>query len=243
MHYYQFNIGDFASHTAHLEPLEEIAYRRMLDYCYLHEIGLPESVEEVARLIRMRSHSDCIAVVLREFFVQHSDGTWRSERVDREVAAFREKSNKAAQSARKRWEKGDANASKSHDGRNANQEPLTNNQEPITNTEKRTRKPALDYTNWPQQPDPQVLSDWLAMRKRLKADVSQTVINSFAKELALAAQEGVTVDQCLSECITANWRGFKFGWLKNRDAGRQPARHGEFENRDYQKGVGDDGRF
>ena len=58
MHYYQFNIGDYASHTQHLDEIEDVAYRRMLDYCYLNEIGLPKSVDEVARLIRMRTHSE-----------------------------------------------------------------------------------------------------------------------------------------------------------------------------------------
>lgn len=28
MHYYNFHIGDYASHTRHLSPIEDIAYRR-----------------------------------------------------------------------------------------------------------------------------------------------------------------------------------------------------------------------
>jgi len=138
VHYYQFNIGDFASHTAHLDPVEEAAYRRMLDYCYLHEIGLPETVEEIARLIRMRTHCECIATVLREFFVQHENGCWHNERVDREIALFREKSGKAAEAARKRW----GNPMRTHSERtadampnecegNANHKPITNNHKPI----------------------------------------------------------------------------------------------------------------
>jgi uncharacterized protein YdaU (DUF1376 family) len=138
VHYYQFNIGDFSSHTGHLDPVEEAAYRRMLDYCYLHEIGLPETIKEIARLIRMRTHCECIANVLREFFVQHADGSWHNERADKEIAAFREKSGKAAGAARKRWENSmrthserNANAMhKSCEG-NANHKPITINQEPI----------------------------------------------------------------------------------------------------------------
>ena len=173
MHYYQFNIGDFASHTAHLEPLEEIAYRRMLDYCYLHEIGLPETVEEIARLVRMRSHCECIATVLREFFAQHPDGSWRSERVDREIAAFKERSNKASQSARKRWE----NPMRTHTERtadavptesegNANHKPLTINQEPdiTTSSVKTDRCPTaqiieLFHTHAPSLVQPKIVPD------------------------------------------------------------------------------------
>lgn len=137
MHYYQFNIGDYSSHTSHLDPLEDIAYRRMLDFCYLNEIGLPPSVEEIARLIRMRTHCECIANVLQEFFTQDEEGSWRSDRAEREIAAFREKSDKAAKSARKRWEnsmrthsEGNAKAMREGCKGNANQEPITNNQEP-----------------------------------------------------------------------------------------------------------------
>lgn len=131
MHYYQFNIGDYASHTSHLSDLEDLAYRRMLDYCYLNEIGLPESVEETARLIRMRTHCECIADVLREFFTMHSDGTWRHGRVEKELKAFRDKSEKSRNAARKRWDSGYADALPTHSGRNANHKPLTNNHKPI----------------------------------------------------------------------------------------------------------------
>jgi uncharacterized protein YdaU (DUF1376 family) len=132
MHYYQFNIGDYASHTAHLDPLEDIAYRRMLDYCYLNECGLPEAIESIARVIRMRTHCDCIATVLQEFFFSHADGTWHHTRVDSEILAYKGKSAKASQSARKRWDNVDANALPTLSEGNANHKPLNINHKPIT---------------------------------------------------------------------------------------------------------------
>ena len=132
MHYYQFNIGDYASHTAHLDPLEDIAYRRMLDYCYLNECGLPEAIESIARVIRMRTHCDCIATVLQEFFFSHNDGTWHHTRVDSEILAYKGKSAKASQSARKRWDNVDANALPTLSEGNANHKPITNNHKPLT---------------------------------------------------------------------------------------------------------------
>jgi uncharacterized protein YdaU (DUF1376 family) len=75
MFYYSFNIGDYQSHTSHhLSEMEDLAYRRMLDWCYLHEKPLPDDVEEIARQIRMRTHCDCIAIVLREYFKRTDDG-------------------------------------------------------------------------------------------------------------------------------------------------------------------------
>ena len=76
-------------------------------------------------------------------------------------------------------------------------------------------KPQFDYSGWPSLPSDQTMADWLAMRKRLKADVSQTVINRFAVELKKAKAYGYTVDQCLSECVTRGWRGFEVQWLLN----------------------------
>jgi uncharacterized protein YdaU (DUF1376 family) len=48
MHYYQFNIGDYQSHTAHLTDMEDLAYRRLLDWYYLHELSIPLDLTEVA---------------------------------------------------------------------------------------------------------------------------------------------------------------------------------------------------
>lgn len=77
------------------------------------------------------------------------------------------------------------------------------------------KKNVLDYSCWPEMPNEQTLADWKSMRKRIKADVSQTVVNSFGKEFHKARSFGYSVDQCLTEAITRNWRGFKTEWLQN----------------------------
>ncbi len=142
MHYYSFNIGDYFSHTSHLDQLEDLAYRRMLDYCYLNEIGLPENKSEIGRLIRMRTDSDCIANVLREFFTLE-DGVYYNKRVEVDIQAYREKSKKAANSANVRWAKTkgrlDANALRPKCEGNANHKPITNNQEPVTKKQSNKR--------------------------------------------------------------------------------------------------------
>ena len=170
MHYYQFNIGDYASHTQHLDEIEDLAYRRMLDYCYLNEIGLPESVEEVARLIRMRTHCERIANVLREFFTRHGDGCWRHDRVDREIAGFSEKSDKSRKAARKRWGKDHADALPTDSERNADAmptqcQPLTINHKPITKESRATTRPTVDevaeyVSTRPVQINPQAFVDY-----------------------------------------------------------------------------------
>lgn len=145
MHYYKFNIGDYASHTQHLEPLEDIAYRRMLDWIYLHESPLPDSPEQIGRLIRMRTHCEDIANVLREFFTL-TDYGWMQEKASIEIDAYKLKSDKAKASAAARWAKkpaeSDANALRSECEGNANHKPLTTNHKPLTKKQvKRFVKP------------------------------------------------------------------------------------------------------
>jgi len=139
MYYFSFNIGDYLSHTQHLELLEDLAYRRMLDWCYLHEKPLPKDQEEIAKLIRMRTHSDCIAYVLQEFFILSNDG-YSNARIDSEIASFQSKSEKAKASAKARWDKNknknkglkdDAKAMRTQSEGNAKQETRNKKQKPF----------------------------------------------------------------------------------------------------------------
>lgn len=149
MHYYQFNIGDYQSHTAHLTEMEDLAYRRLLDWAYLHETFIPLDTQEVARLIRMRSHSDCIADVLREFFVRTDEG-WISTRVQQEIESVGIKKEKARASANARW---NANALPTQSDSNA---PITHNTIPIT----QDPNISLSGSTFPTCPQKELLNLW-----------------------------------------------------------------------------------
>lgn len=86
-----------------------------------------------------------------------------------------------------------------------------------SDSKKVNKKGNLDFTLWPSMPNDQIFNDWMDMRKRLKAPVSQTVVNTIGKQLAIATDKGFTVDDCISECVTRNWKGFKAEWI-TRDA-------------------------
>jgi len=99
VNYFPFHVGDYAAHTAHLEPMEDLAYRRMLDLYYLRECSLPHEPAEVARLIRMRANVAEVEAVLREFFT-HTDGCgWSHARCEAEIAKMQDKQAKAKASA------------------------------------------------------------------------------------------------------------------------------------------------
>jgi uncharacterized protein YdaU (DUF1376 family) len=136
VNYYSFHIGDYTAHTAHLEPMEDLAYRRMLDLYYRTEQPLPYMAADIARLIRLKGEEDAINVVLDEFFSESESG-WTHGRCDKEIDAYRRMGEGGKRGAEKRWGKPAdshpiATPSAPHAEANANQEPVTNNQEPIT---------------------------------------------------------------------------------------------------------------
>jgi uncharacterized protein YdaU (DUF1376 family) len=218
MHYYQFNIGDYQSHTAHLTETEDLAYRRMLDWCYLHEKALPVDPGDVARLVRMRSHSKSIAIVLQEYFERREEG-WIHLRVIQEITKVGQKSEKASESAKARWSKPkDANALPTQSDGYATRDPLPITQDPLPKTHKKnTVAPPIGVTE-------SVWQDWLSLRKTKKAAVTQTAIDGIARE---ASKAGVSLQTALETCCARGWTGFKADWLK--DKGEQKS----FAEKDY----------
>lgn len=150
MHYYSFNIADYANSTQHLEPMEDLAYRRMLDLYYSKEKALPLDINEIARLIRMRTHTECIAVVLQDFFIKSKDG-YVNITADESLKDIYTKSEKARAAANARWNKikeledsgKDANAMQTHsDGSADGMPPITHNPLP-NNKDKSIEQNAL----------------------------------------------------------------------------------------------------
>ena len=101
MHYYQFNIGDYMSHTRNLSLLEDLAYRRLLDEYYLHEQPLNSVITSVARQIGMREHEDIIQYILESFFLLKEDGSgWTNARCDREIEQYRARLSNASKAGK-----------------------------------------------------------------------------------------------------------------------------------------------
>jgi uncharacterized protein YdaU (DUF1376 family) len=133
MHYYQFNIGDYVSHTRHLSPIEDLAYRRLLDAYYLTERPLSVGLTSVARQIGLREYEQEVGMVIQEFFVLGEHG-WTNNRADKEIAHYKSKVDQASRA-------GKASAERRSNARStdvpSDVQP-TNNQEPITNNQVKT---------------------------------------------------------------------------------------------------------
>jgi uncharacterized protein YdaU (DUF1376 family) len=197
MHYYQFNIGDYASHTSRLKPIEDLAYRRMLDLYYLNEQPLSLCLSDVARELGLTDYLDEVAYVLNKFFIETESG-FSQKRIDLEIKKYKSnhkskiKAGKA--SAKARQSKASSvetpiehplNTRTTNDELNINHKPLTNNQEPLTNNQEPPVKdkdlpPKVDVNElfekvWKQYPSKQnkkkALATFTAYVKKKKLDV------------------------------------------------------------------------
>lgn len=211
MYYYQFNIGDYASHTQRLSLLEDLAYRRLLDEYYLHERPLNTGLTSVARQIGMRDYENEVQFVLGSFFRLTDDG-WINIRADKEIAHFKGKIEQASKA-------GKASAERRNNARSTDVQP-TNNQEPVTNN----HKPIKNTVAPPNGVTDSVWQDWISLRKTKKAAVTQTAIDGIERE---ASKAGVSLQVALETCCARGWTGFKADWLK--DKGEQKS----FAEKDY----------
>lgn len=208
MYYYQFNIGDYQSHTSHLSEMEDLVYRRLLDWYYLHECPIPLDEVEVSRQIRMRSHIESIAIVLQEYFERTDDG-WIHNRANKEIAKAGDKSEKASASAKARWNKRDANALPAQSDSNATHNTLPNTH----NTEHKTQKKATVVAT-PIGVSDSVWQEFIAHRKSKKARVTQLVLDGIQEQARIA---GWSLEDALKETIVRNWQSFKADWVKDEN--------------------------
>jgi uncharacterized protein YdaU (DUF1376 family) len=201
MHYYQFHIGDYKSHTHHLTLMEDLAYRRLLDFYFLHE--QPIKHRDIARQIGMREHEEDVMTVLNEFFISTADG-FVSPRADKEIKQYKEFAEAGKRGAAKRWgtpPNGEAISP-------PNATPIaTNNHKPITNNqEKKTLGKRL-------APDFSFPKEWEQFCQQTRPELSPVKTFDQFKDywIAQAGQKGVKLDWF------ATWRN----WVRSTNAPKQ----------------------
>jgi uncharacterized protein YdaU (DUF1376 family) len=180
--------------------LEDLAYRRLLDFYFLHE--KPIKHRDVARQIGMREHEEDVMTVLNEFFISTADG-FVSPRADKEIKQYKEFSEAGKRGAAKRWgtpPNGEAISP-------PNATPIaTNNHKPITTNhikEKQQRGSRLAQ-DWFLS---KAMGDW-ATQERPDLDVRQVAEQFKDYWVAQAGQKGVKLDW------DATWRN----WVRNTKA-------------------------
>jgi len=198
MHYYQFNIGDYASHTKGLNLLEDLAYRRLLDYYYLAERPLNGCSTDVARLIGMRDNVGEVDYVLRTYFTNDNEKMWINTRADKEINAYKDKSTKASVA-------GKASAQRRNNGRSTDVQPNIKHK-PLN----------IKHIKDIAPPDgvlESVWEDFVKQRKAKKASITPTAIKGIERE---ARKAGISLNDALQEICSRGWAGFKADWMTDK---------------------------
>jgi len=202
MHYYQFHIGDYKSHTHHLSLLEDLAYRRLLDFYFLHE--QPIKHRDIARQIGMRDHEEDVMTVLNEFFLSTADG-FVNPRADKEIKQYKEFAEAGKRGAAKRWSKPPYEEAISPPNATPiatiNHKPITNNQD---KKNKRGSRLALDFC---------FTKEWEDFCIEARPELSPVKTFDQFKDywIAQAGQKGVKLDWF------ATWRN----WVRSTHAPKQ----------------------
>lgn len=197
MHWYKFNIADYKKDTDHLTMLEHGAYLKLINRYYLTEEPLPLDEAQLFRLIGARDDNEETAIrnVLHDFFTKSEMG-FIHKRCDVVIEEYKEKSYKASQSAKAKWDKvNNANAMRTHSDGNANS---------ITQELKNS------FIKPPEGVEDLVWSDFKKLRSLKKAAITETAMNGIKRE---AAKANKTLNQALTICIERGWAGFKAEWV------------------------------
>jgi uncharacterized protein YdaU (DUF1376 family) len=231
MHFYKFHIGDYMSHTRHLSLYEDLAYRRLLDFYFLHE--QPIKHRDAARHIGMRDHEEDVLTVLNEFFLSTENG-FINVRADKEIAEFRKHQAVSAYGAFIRDNPTLKNLVNKEDfifhylassidvyigtlrgndvpiknTSSGDDAPLTTNHKPITNNQVEKRATSVAC---PPDVEQQIWDDWKQLRKAKKAPVTETVVNSARNE---AAKANMSFSDFLTVWCARGSQGLQAEWLK-----------------------------
>jgi uncharacterized protein YdaU (DUF1376 family) len=211
MHYYQFNIGDYASHTRYLTPLQDLAYRRLLDLYYLHEKPIPQ--ENPASYIGLNDCSTDVQRVLNDYFILTEKG-WINKRADEQIAEYRNKQKSASMAGKKSAEvrkaSKDAVLERPLNERTTtvqltnNHKPITINQEPIKESATKVAKSTRLSIDW-ELPD-----EWAIWAKKERPDLNVNQVSDGFK------------DYWISEAkAKADWFATWRNWIRKQRAERK----------------------
>jgi len=232
MHYYKFNIKTYQAATAHLKPMEDLAYRRLIDHYMDTEKPIEADLSRVAR--RLRTTVQTLEIVLDEFFVLRADG-WHNEFCDEEIVSYHSNAEKNKKNGKKGGRPpkhpkaletqetenpvgyfGKPNANPNESQKNLNHKPITINHKPITKNKNITpRKRSVCVSDLVLMGvTEQVASDWMAIRKTKNLPLTQTALDNIQTE---ADKAGITLVEAITIAARESWAGFKSVWMERLD--------------------------
>jgi len=201
MHYFQFEIKEWVSNTAHLSLEEESIYLRLILYYYDSETPIPFNNELIMRKLRI-NNSGAYETILDEFFV-NTDNGWIHERCDKEIIKYKGKLEQASKA-------GKASAEKRFNARSTPVQPIINQESLIINHKSDIKaSPIAPKVAIPIGVDESLWNDFLTLRRAKKLPITKTALKGIANE-AIKAEKSLA--EVLQICCERGWAGFKASW-------------------------------
>jgi uncharacterized protein YdaU (DUF1376 family) len=201
MHYFQFEIKEWVSNTAHLSLEEEAIYLRLINYYYDSEQVIPlegnpvsREFSAIIRKLRLTQHYEIAVAILSEFFTETSHG-WKHDRCDIEINRYQAKVDQASRA-------GKASAQARFNSRSTDVQPIINHKSLTINQNKDISPPeGVDCELW---------KDYLKVRNKQKKPITQTAIKGLVRE---AEKAKISLSEVVQICTERGWIGFKAEWL------------------------------
>lgn len=233
-------VGDYLRDTGHLSVSEHGAYLLLIMHYWTAQ-GLPQEDKKLARIARMTDAEwNDAKETIGEFF----EPGWVHLRVERELRGCAERSDKARDSANRRWEKakreqspGNADAMRSHcdgtagayaNGMLPQPQPQLDNSEIENHPQgSRTARSAARPKPSPKEILAEVVSDQtagdlVAYRTKLRKPLTDRA----ARELAKAISATGNPEDAAAMMMRMGWQGFNPDWYANAKARAGPAKRG-----------------
>ena len=204
MHYFQFEIKEWISNTAHLTLEEEAVYLRLINYYYDSEKPIPQDIALISRKLRI-SNIEVTKGILHEFF-QESEQGFIHNRCDVEITKYKAKSEQASRAGKASAEKR-ASTSLTPAQRPLNQSLIINQESLIINKESKKNIPI------PSGMDVSIWEDYLKLRKASKKPLTETALKGLARE---AEKAKISLKEAIQICCERGWIGFKAEWLDSK---------------------------
>ena len=245
MHYYQHNIGDFASATRLLGPIEiGIAQILIDEYARTEKPLGSDFINFVSQSLASRYPfiseslaSGYVSLALRSLFVE-KEGGYVCPMLDEQVKKYAERAERNRKNASKPRKKKinplqDKEISESLAIGNpvASQSLPTNNQEPLTNNQINNPLTPLQgeapdgasvkpKRKWQglmtDRPDDVPAADWDQWIQIRKLKKLPVTDLAIEKMREEAKSAGLTLDQAVRKCIESGWGGFKASYLEQK---------------------------
>jgi uncharacterized protein YdaU (DUF1376 family) len=208
LHYFQFEIKEWVSNTAHLTHNEESAYLRLI--CFYYDSERPIAQDDLPMVFRKcRINNDLGMSMMNEFFrFDHDLNSWSHDRCNKEIDKYHAKHEQASRA-------GKASAERKANGRTTgvqpiiNQESLTINQfvDNTTDVASKTKVSKRGSRIDPEWTLPKEWADW-AKEQRPTLDV-QSVADQFKDFWISKAGAGAT---------KLDWQATWRNWVRNQKA-------------------------